>query len=404
MMISRRSLLQVGGATAAALAISRAPALAANAPGITDTEIKIGQTMPYSGPASAYGVYGLAEAAYFKMINEKGGINGRKINLISLDDGYSPPKTVEQTRLLVEQERVAFIFGSLGTAANSAIRKYLNNNKVPQIFIASGATKWGDPQHFPWSMAFYATFQDEARIYAKHILSTRPNAKIAVLYQNDDFGKDYLTGLKDGLSAQYAKLVVKEATYEVTDPTVDSQIATLQSSGAETFINISTPKFAAQAIRKAYDVGWRPALYVCSVSSSITAVFKPAGLEKSVGIITATWLKDPNDPRWKDDPGVKQYLDFMKAYMPGADVGDANYTYGYVAAIALEQVLKQCGDDLSRENIMRQAANVKDLELPVSLPGIKVNTAPDNYFPIRQMQLARFNGQSWELFGDIFSG
>jgi branched-chain amino acid transport system substrate-binding protein len=402
-MISRRSFLQAGGATAV-LMISRASALAANAPGITDTEIKIGQTMPYSDPVSAVGAVGRAEAAYFKMINEKGGINGRKINLISLDDGYSPPKTVEQTRLLVEQEQVAFIFGSLGTAANSAIRRYLNDNKVPQIFIAAGATKFGDPQHFPWTMAYLPTHQAEAHIYAKHILATRPNAKIALLYQNDDLGKDYLTGLKDGLGAQYANLVLKDASYEVTDPTVDSQIATLQSSGADTFINVSTAKFAAQAIRKAHEIGWRPVQYLAVVASSITAVLKPAGLERSVGIITATAGKDPNDPRWKDDPGLKQYLDFIKAYLPVADVGDTYYGYGYGAAMVLEQVLKQCGNDLSRENIMRQAANLKELELPMLLPGITVNTAPDNFFPIRQMQLTRFNGQSWELFGDIISG
>jgi branched-chain amino acid transport system substrate-binding protein len=403
-MISRRSLLQMGGATAAALVISRAPATAANAPGVTDTEIRIGQTMPYSGPAAAYGAIGRAEAAYFKMINEKGGINGRKVNLISLDDGYSPPKTVEQTYFLVEDEQVAFIFGSLGTACNSAIRRYLNDNKVPQIFIATGATKFGDPQHFPWTMGANPSYQGEARIYAKHILATRPNAKIAVLYQNDDFGKDYLAGLKDGLGAQYANLVVKEASYEVFDPTIGSQIAALRSSGADTFVNVAAAKFAAQAIRKAYDVGWRPVQYLAVVARSITAVLKPAGLEKSFGIITATWGKDPNDPRWKDDPGLKQYLDFMNAYMPSADAGDSNYTYGHGAAIILEQVLKQCGNDLSRENIMRQAANLKDLEVPMNLPGIRVNTAPDNFFPIREMQLTRFNGQSWELFGDIISG
>jgi branched-chain amino acid transport system substrate-binding protein len=403
-MISRRSFLRVGGATAAALAISRAPAVAANAPGVTDTEIKIGQTMPYSGPVSASGVSGQAEAAYFKMINEIGGIGGRKINLLSLDDGYSPPKTVEQTRLLVEQEQVAFIFGTLGTPTNSAIRKYLNDRKVPQIFIQTGATKFGDPQHFPWTMGFLPTYQAEAHIYTKHILATRPNAKIAVLYQNDDFGKDYLTGLKDGLGKQYDALVVKEASYEVTDPTVDSQIATLQSSGAATFINISTPKFAAQAIRKAYDIGWRPLQYLTNVSSSVSAVLKPAGLEKSVGIIVAAFVKDPNDPLWKDEPGLKKYLDFMKVHMRGADVGDASYPRGYGAAIALEQVLRQCGNDLSREHIMRQATDLKELELPMLLPGIKVNTAPDNFFPIRQMQLTRFNGQNWELFGDILSG
>jgi branched-chain amino acid transport system substrate-binding protein len=402
-MISRRSFLQAGAASAG-LVMSRAPALAANAPGVTDTEIKIGQTMPYSGPTSAAGVVGLIEVAYFKMINEKGGITGRKINLISLDDGYSPPKTVEQTRFLIEQEQVAFIFGSLGTAANSAIRRYLNDRKVPQIFISSGATKFGDPQHFPWTISFMPTCQAEALIYAKYILAARPNARIAVLYQNDDFGKDYLTGLKDGLGEQYARLVIKEASYEISDATVDSQIVTLQSSEADTFINVSTSKFAAQTIRKAYDIGWKPMQCIANVSSSITSVLKPAGLEKSADLITAAYVKDPNDPRWKDDPGLRQYLDFMKAHMPGGDVGDVYYTWGYGSAIALERVLAQCGNDLSRENIMRQATNLKDLELPLLLPGIKVNTAPDNYFPIRQMQLMRFNGHSWDLFGDVIGG
>jgi branched-chain amino acid transport system substrate-binding protein len=280
----------------------------------------------------------------------------------------------------------------------------LNDSKVPQIFIATGATKFGEPQNFPWTMGFQPTYQTEAHIYAKHILATRPNAKIAVLYQNDDSGKDYLTGLKDGLGKQHANLVVTEASYEVTDATVDSQIATMQSSGADTFINISTPKFAAQAIRKAYDIGWRPVRYLGNVSSSVSAVLKPAGLEKAVDIITAIYLKDPNDPRWKNDPGLKKYLDLMQQHMPGADVGDGFYGYGFGAAMTLEQMLKQCSNDLSRENIMRQATNLKDLELPLLLPGIKVNTAPDNYFPIRQMQLARFNGQSWELIGDVISG
>jgi branched-chain amino acid transport system substrate-binding protein len=395
-MISRRSFLQAGSATAASLVISCAPA--------QGEEIKIGQTMPYTGPVAAGGVIGQAEAAYFKMINETGGINGRKINLISLDDGYSPPKTVGETHFLVEHEQVAFIFGSVGTACNSAIRKYLNDKKIPQIFIATGATKFGDPRHFPWTMGFLPTYQSEAHIYAKHILTTRRNARIAVLYQNDEFGTDYLTGLKDELGEHYAELVVREASYKVTDPTVDSQIADLQSSGADTFINISASKFAAQAIRKAYDIGWRPWQYMGNVTSSVSAVLKPAGLEKSVGIITAAYLKDPNDPRWRDDPGLKQYLDFMKAHMPGADVGDAYFTWGYGAAIALEHVLRQCGNDLSPENLMRQTANLNDFELPLLLPGVKVNTAPDNYFPIRQMQLTRFNGRSWELFGDVISG
>jgi branched-chain amino acid transport system substrate-binding protein len=402
-MISRRIFLQASAISVAALTSRSRPASAANAQGVTDSEIKIGQTMPYSGPASSYATIGRAEAAYFKMVNEAGGINGRKINLLSLDDGYSPPKTVEQIRRLVEQDQVAFIFQSLGTPPNSAIRGYLNENKVPQLFVATGATKWGDPKHFPWTMGFQPTYQAEAHIYAKYILKTKPNAKIAVLYQDDDYGKDYLTGLRDGLGAQYTQLVVKEASYETSDATVDSQIITLQASGADTFFNVTTPKFAAQAIRKAYDIGWKPIQYLNNVSSSVGAVLKPAGLEKSAGIFTAIFGKDPTDTRWKDDPGFNQWLDFMKKYMPGADLTDTFNAYGYDAAMTLEQVLKQCGNDLSRENIMRQAANIKDLELPMLLPGIKINTSPDNFYPIRQLHLARFNGESWELFGDVMT-
>jgi branched-chain amino acid transport system substrate-binding protein len=402
-MISRRSFLQAGGATAA-LMISRTPASAANAPGVTDTEIKIGQTLAYSGPISAATAIGRAEAAYFKTINEKGGISGRKINFISLDDGFSPPKTVEQTHYLIEGEQVALMFGSIGTAPNLAVRQYLNDNKIPQILIFTGAAKLNDPKHFPWTMGANPTYQGEAHIYTKQILATSPNAKIAVLYQNDDYGKDYLAGLKGGFGAHYEKLVVKEASYEVSDPTVDTEIIALQGSGADTFINFGAVKFASQAIRKAYDIGWKPVQYLSAVASSVGSILKPAGLEKCVGITTALWAKDVSDPRWKDDPGVKQFLDFMKVYLPGADVTDAGYGYGYGTAATLEQVLKQCGDDLSRENIMRQTANLKDFELPLLLPGIKINTAPDNYVPIRQMQLARFNGRSWELFGDVISG
>jgi branched-chain amino acid transport system substrate-binding protein len=403
-MISRRIFLQTGAMSAVAFASRSGAAPAANAPGITDSEIRIGQTMPYSGPASAYGAIGRAEAAYFEMLNEAGGINGRKINLLSLDDGYSPPKTVEQIRRLVEQDQVAFIFQSLGTPSNSAIRSYLNKNEVPQLFVATGATKWGDPEHFPWTMGFQPTYQAEAHVYSKHILGTKPNAKIAVLYQNDDYGKDYLTGLRDGLGAQYPQLVVKEASYETSDATVDTQIVILQASGADTFFNVTTPKFAAQAIRKAYDIGWRPTQYLNNGSSSVGAVMRPAGFEKSVGVITAIFGKDPTDPRWKGDPGFNQWLNFMRKYMPGADLTDALNVYGYDAAMTLEQVLKQCGDGLARDNIMRQAANLKELKLPMLLPGINVNTAPDNFFPIRKMQLVRFNGQTWELFGDPMSG
>jgi branched-chain amino acid transport system substrate-binding protein len=402
-MFSRRAILKAGGAGAAALAMRPWPSLAANAPGVTDTEIKIGQTMPYSGPASAYGAIGRTEAAYFKMINEQGGVNGRKINLISLDDGYSPPKTVEQTRRLVEQEQVAFLFNPLGTAPNSAIRDYLNENKVPQLFVATGASKFGDPEHFPWTMGLQPSYLTEARIYAKHIQATKPGAKVGVLYQNDDFGKDYLTGLKDVFGAKYAKLVVKETSYETSEPTVDSQIIELQSSGADTFVIAATPKFAAQALRKAYDVGWKPVEYLTNVSYSVGAVLKPAGLEKCVGALTGAYGKEPTDPRWKDDPGMQTWRDFMKKYMPDASQTDNNITYGYDAAILMVQVLKQCGADLSRERIMKEAANLKGVELPLLLPGMTVNTSPTNYNPIRQMQLARFSGQTWDLFGDLIS-
>jgi branched-chain amino acid transport system substrate-binding protein len=403
-MFSRRKFLQTGAATAAALAARSGPAFADNAPGVTDTEIKIGQTMPYSGPASAYGVIGKAEAAYFKMINEQGGINGRKINLLSLDDGYSPPKTVEQIRRLVEQEQVAFIFQSLGTPCNSAIRDYLNDNKVPQLFVATGASKFGDPEHFPWTMGLQPNYRTEAAIFAKHILLTKPDAKIGVLYQNDDFGKDYLNGLKDALGAKNAGMVIKEVSYEVSEPTVDSQVITLQGSGADTFLIAATPKFAAQAFRKAYDVGWKPVEYVTDVSNSVGAVMKPAGLEKCVGALTGAYAKEPTDPKWKDDPGMNQWRDFMAKYLPGADTSEINYLLGFGAAVVLVQVLKQCGNDLSRERIMKEAANLKDLESPTLLPGVKVNTSPTNFYPIRSMQLSRFNGTTWELFGDVLTG
>ncbi|MGO9007671.1 MAG: ABC transporter substrate-binding protein [Beijerinckiaceae bacterium] len=403
-MISRRVFLQSSAISAVALASRSRPAMAANAPGITDTEIKIGQTMPYSGPASAYGQIGRAEAAYFKMINEAGGINGRKINLLSLDDGYSPPKAVEQIRRLVEQDQVALIFDSLGTPSNSAIRGYLNENKVPQIFVATGASKFGDPEHFPWTMGWQPNYRTEAGIFAKHILATKPDAKIAILYQNDDFGKDYLIGLKNVLGAKYEAMVVKELSYEVSEPTVDSQIITLQGSGADAFVNVTTPKFAAQAIRKAYDIGWKPVQYLTNVGASVGAVMKPAGLEKGIGIMTGGYAKEPTDPRWKDDAGMQQWFDFMKKYMPDANIADGNNVYGYGVAATLVQVLKQCGADLSRERIMKEAANLKDFEIPTLLPGIKINTAPDNFYPIRQMRLARFSGQTWELFGDVISG
>ena len=402
-MINRRTFLQ-SSAAAAAFAARVSSARADNAPGVTDAEIKIGQTMPYSGPASAYGVIGRTEAAYFKMINEQGGINGRKINLISLDDGYSPPKTVEQVRRLVEQEQVAFLFNTLGTAPNAAIRQYLNDNKVPQLFVSTGASMFSDPKHFPWTMGFNPNYQTEAHIYGKYILATKPDAKISVLYQNDGFGKDYLIGLKEALGADHAGMIVKEASYETSEPTIDSQIVTLQGSGADVIVIGATPKFGAQAIRKTFDLGWTPVRIISNVSSSVNAALKPAGLEKSKGLITATYGKDPNDPRWKDDPGLKTWKDFTTKYMSPTEFTDLNAVYGFGAAATMVQVLKQCGNDLSRENIMRQAANIKDLVLPMGLPGAAINTSPDNYSPIRQMQLSMFNGESWELFGDLLTG
>jgi branched-chain amino acid transport system substrate-binding protein len=403
-MHSRRIFLQTSAATAAWLASGAWTARAANAPGVTDSEIKIGQTMAYSGPLSSYGVIGKTELAYFKMINEAGGINGRKINLISVDDGYSPPKTVEQIRRLIEQENVAFIFNSLGTPPNTAIQPYLNENKIPQLFVATGAAMWGDPQHFPWTMGWQPNYQTEARIFAKHILATKRDAKIGVLYQNDGFGKDYLIGLKAGLGANSISAIIKEVSYETSEPTVESEVATLQGSGADTLVIAATPKFAAQTIRKTSDIGWTPVRYLTNVSGSIAAVMKPAGLEKSKGLITAIYAKDSTDAKWKDDPGFKEFSAFVTKYLSPVDLTDANAVYGFNVSATLVQVLKQCGNDLSRENITGQAANLRDLELSMLLPGIKINTSPDNFFPIRQMQLATFNGKSWEAFDEIING
>jgi branched-chain amino acid transport system substrate-binding protein len=402
-MLTRRTFLQ-SSAAAAAFAASAGSARADNAPGVTDTEIKIGQTMPYSGPASAYGVIGRTEAAYFKMINEQGGVNGRKINLLSLDDGYSPPKTVEQVRRLVEQEQVAFLFNTLGTAPNAAIRQYLNDNKVPQLFVSTGASIFSDPKQFPWTMGYNPNYQTEARIYAKQILATKPDAKIGVLYQNDGFGKDYLIGLKDVLGAEHAGMIVKEASYETSEPTVDSQVVTLQGSGADVFIIAATPKFAAQAIRKSYDLGWNAVRYVTNVSISIATILKPAGLDKSKGLITGGYVLDVNDPHWKDDAGLLMWKDFTSKYMSATEYADGNAAYGYGAATTMVQVLKQCGNDLSRDNILKQAASLKDFSVPMLYPGIKLNTSPENYSPIRQLHLATFDGESWQLFGDIIAG
>jgi branched-chain amino acid transport system substrate-binding protein len=379
-------------------------AAAADEPGVTATEIKIGQTMPYSGPASAYGAIGKGEAAFFKMINDKGGINGRKINLISLDDGYSPPKAVEQIRKLVESEGVAFIFQSLGTPSNTAIQKYLNQKKVPQLFVATGADKWADPKDNPWTMGWQPSYRIEARIYARYLLKEKPDAKLCILYQNDDFGKDYIVGLKEGLGEKYDKMMVKEASYEVTDPTIDSQVVTLQASGCNALVTAATPKFAAQTIRKVYDIGWKPMHFMTNVSVSIAAVFTPAGLEKGVGIITGAYIKDPTDPAFKDDAGMTEWREFMKKYMPDADTSDANYVYAYGVASTLVQVLKQCGKDVSRANVMKQAASLGHFTVPVTLPGIEINTGPTDFRPITQMQLAKFNGKSFERFGSVLSG
>jgi branched-chain amino acid transport system substrate-binding protein len=383
--------------------LASAPAFAQKryGPGATDSEIKIGQTMPYSGPASAYGVIGKAESAVFARVNEEGGVNGRKIRLISLDDGYSPPRTVEQTRKLVEQDQVLFIYQSLGTPPNTAIHKYLNARKVPQVFVATGATKWGDPRNFPWTIGWQPNYQGESRIYATYLLKNHPNAKIAILFQNDDYGKDYVHGFKEALGDKAARMIVAEVSYEVTDPTVDSQIVTLQASGADVFFNVTTPKFAAQAIRKAYDIGWKPLHILNLVSASIASVLQPAGLEKSVGIISAQYLKDPSDPSMKDDPEVRAYLAWTKKYLPEADPADPFAVYGYAAAHTLLHVLKQCGDDLSRENIMRQAANLRNLEVPMLLTGIRINTSPTDFYPIEQLQVARFDGKHWVRVGEL---
>jgi branched-chain amino acid transport system substrate-binding protein len=394
--------LLVGASAAIALALAAAPAAAQKKydPGASDTEIKIGQTMPYSGPASAYGTIGKAEAAYFKMINDQGGINGRKINFISLDDAYSPPKTVEMVRRLVEQDEVLLVFQTLGTPSNTAIQKYMNAKKVPQLFVATGATKWNDPTGNPWTMGWQPNYQTETQIYAKHILKEKPNAKIAVLYQNDDYGKDYLKGLKDGLGDK-VKQIVAEVSYEVSEPTVDSQIVQLQGSGADVFVNITTPKFAAQAIRKAFDIGWKPVHYLNNVSVGVGSVLTPAGLEKSVGLISTAYIKDPVDTQWASDKAILDWTAWMKKYYPDGSLIDNTNVYGYTVAQTLVQVLKQCGDNLTRENVMKQAASLKDFAPDTLLPGIKMNTGPKDFAPIQSVQLMRFDGKTWVRFGDI---
>jgi len=371
--------------------------------GATDTEIKIGNIMPYSGPASAWGVIGKTEAAYFRKINAEGGINGRKITFISYDDAYSAPKTVEQARKLVESDEVFLIFNSLGTANNAAIQKYMNAKKVPQLFVATGATRWNDPQNFPWTMGFQLSYQSEARVYAKYILNENPHARIAVLYQNDDYGKDYLKGLKDGLGDKAASMIVAEDAYDVAEPTIDSHVVKMKSLNADVFVDITGPKFAAQAIRKAAEIGWKPLHFLNGISSSIGAVIKPAGFENAQGIISVAALMDPLDPQWKDDPGMKAFDDFLAKDFPEGNRADSLVITAYNAAQALVHVLKQCGNNLTRENVMRQAAMLKDFRTTNLLPGITINTSPNDFAPIKQMQLRRFNGERWELFGPVLS-
>ena len=369
--------------------------------GVTATEIKIGNTNPYSGPASAYGTIGKALGAYFKKVNDEGGINGRKINYISYDDQYSPPKTVEMVRKLVEQDQVALLFQTLGTPPNSAIHKYMNEKKVPHLFVATGATKWNDPKNFPWTMGFQPNYQTEGRIYSAYILKNVPDAKVGILYQNDDYGKDYLKGFEDGLGDAAKKLIVMKQSYEVTDPTIDSQIVNLKNSGANVFFNITIPKFAVQAIKKSNDIGWKPLHFLNNVSSSLGTVLKPAGLDASKGLITALYMKEITDPQWKNDKGFLEWVAFMKKYYPEGALDDQANGYGYNVTILMAQTLKQCGNDLSRENIMKQAANIKNLDLPLLLPGIKVNTSPTDFAPIEQEQLAKFDGERWVLFGEL---
>jgi len=403
MTVVRFQVAAVSAALALCTAVS-SPALAQKKydSGASDTEIKIGNIMPYSGPASAYAAIGKTEEAYFNKVNAEGGINGRKIKFISYDDGYSPPKTVEQARKLVESDGVLLIFGSLGTSTNGAIRKYMNEKKVPQLFVASGASKWNEPRQYPWTMGWQPSYASEARIYAKYIMKEKPDAKIGVLYQNDDFGKDYLKGLKDGLGAK-ASMIVLEDGYDTSEPAIDEHVVKLKASGADIFISITTPKFAAQAIKKAAEINWHPVHIISNVSASVGGVLEPAGLEISQGILSASYAKDGSDPQWNADDGMKKFYNFLAQYEPKANKLDAGVVFGYAAAQTMVKVLQMCGDDLTRENVMRQAAGLKDFEPDTLLPGIKINTAADNFAPIEQLQMMRFKGKKWELFGDIIS-
>jgi branched-chain amino acid transport system substrate-binding protein len=400
MKTNRRTF--VGGLSAAAMLSGSRAAFAQKKydDGATDNEIKIGHTNPYSGPASSYGVIGKAEEAYWKSVNDKGGINGRKINFITLDDGYSPPKTVECIRQLVEQDKVLCTFNTLGTPTNTAIHKYMNQKKVPMLFVATGASKWGNPKEFPWTMGYQPDYHTEAVIYAKHILANVKDPKIGVLMQNDDYGKDYYEGFKEGLGKEVGR-IAKHVTYEVTDPTVDSQVIQLKDSGANVFFNVSIPKFAAQSMRKAADIGWRPTQYLNNVAGQVTTTMKPAGFENVQGVTTAAWLKDPTDHQWDDDAEMKTWREWMAKYIPNGNLGDVNYVYAYSVSFLMEQTLKKCGDELTRENLMRQAANHQKLRVPGLLPGITVSTSPTDFYPVQALQLQRFKGETWELFGDI---
>ncbi len=398
------SLVSIAVATAlAALTSHGALAQKKYDTGASDTEIKIGNIEAYSGPASAYGMIGKTEEAYFRMINDQGGINGRKINFISYDDGYSPPKTVEQTRKLIESDEVFLIFNALGTPTQSAVQKYQNTKKVPQLFVATGASKWNDPKEFPWTMGFQPSYRVEARIFAKYILKTKPDAKIAVFYQNDDFGKDYVAGLKDVFGDKASKLIIAEESYETSEPSIDSHIVKLKGSGADVFVNISTPKFAAQTIKKMAELEWKPMHLMTDVSISIGAVMKPAGLEASEGVLSAGYLKDASDPQWKNDEGMKKFMAFADKYMPGSNISDANMVYGYAAAQTMVQVLKQAGDNLTRENVMKQAASLKDFAADTLVPGITINTSATDFAPVEQLKMMQFKNGQWELFGDIIS-
>jgi branched-chain amino acid transport system substrate-binding protein len=405
MPVATNKKLAIFSAAFALLAASSSGALAQKKydTGATDTEIKIGNIMPYSGPASAYGVIGKTEEAYFKKINAAGGINGRKINFISYDDGYSPPKTVEQARKLVESDEVLLVFNSLGTPPNSAIQKYMNSKKVPQLFVATGATKWNDPKDFPWTMGWQPNYQSETQIYAKYILKEKPNAKIAVLFQNDDYGKDYLKGLKDGLGAKAASMIVIEESYETTEPSIDNHIVKLKSTNADIFVNITTPKFAAQAIKKMAEIQWKPTHFLNNVSASVGSVIKPAGYENSQDIISAAYLKDASDKQWDNDPGMKEFYAFLEKDFPEGNKLDGSVVVGYGVAQTLVKVLQMCGDNLTRENVMKQAASLKDFRTEVLLPGIKINTGPGDFAPISSLQLMKFKGEKWELFGDVIS-